>query len=89
MQTLDAHALAQVVGGKWNQKLDAVVSKVYPGWSKLTPTSRAMWVGTAAGSLVGAGGSALTPAVGTAVAPFAGALASTAYLEASKGTATG
>lgn len=88
MAPLDIALLTRVTGGKsglkdWDLYLDDGVSKVYPGWGKLSCTSRGMWVGTAAGSVTGAAASALaSPAVGSGLAPIAGTLASTQYIEA-------
>lgn len=87
MQDLEAHALTRVVGGQgWSKKVDKVVSKVYPKWTKLSCTSRGMWVGTTAGAAAGAGGSAINPVVGSLAGPFAGTLASTSYIEACQGS---
>ena len=92
---LDVTLLARVTGGKsglkdWDLYLDDGISSVYPGWSKLSCTSRGMWVGTAAGSVTGAAASALaSPAVGSGLAPIAGTLASTQYIEACQARQSG
>lgn len=81
MTRLDREALDRVTGGAWTQKLDHAVSAVYPGWTKMSCTSRGLWVGTAAGSATALGAGAFNPVVGSALAPVAGTLASTQYIE--------
>jgi len=83
MRDLGDHHLALVAGGfDVMNTIDSAASTVYPKWNGMSCTSRAMWVGTAAGAAAGAGGAAINPALGSFTGPIAGTLASTSYLEA-------
>jgi hypothetical protein len=83
MRILADQDLATVAGGlDVMNTIDGAASTVYPRWKQMSCTSRAMWVGTAAGAATGAAGSAINPALGSLSGPIAGTLASTSYLEA-------
>jgi|HubBroStandDraft_5_1064220.scaffolds.fasta_scaffold471148_2 hypothetical protein len=82
MDDVGDDTLDEVTGGGWTQALDSGVSWAYPGWNKLSCTSRGLWVGTIAGSATALGaGYVATPLVGSTIAPIAGTLASTQYIE--------
>jgi hypothetical protein len=97
MQFIEPDTLDEVIGGaanaaeNWTTSLDRQVSRVNPGWTNMTCTSRGMWVGTAAGAATSALGSGISAIpvpglqvaqpIGNVLAPIAGAYASTSYIE--------
>ena len=78
---IDVPALEAVVGGNMYTKVVDTLATPVPGWKDMSCTSRGMWVGTAAGSAAAYLGGRKSARVGGAIAPWAGALATTSYIE--------